>query len=90
MSNYLAVGGVSAVLMSLLNNALTQGGPTTILGGSKAITNQAPDLITTGDNETPLINLFMYYASINPALRNLDLPSMGSDRTAGSAIRPWP
>ncbi|MGA7314743.1 MAG: Pvc16 family protein [Silvibacterium sp.] len=81
MSNYLAVGGVSAVLMSLLNNALTQGGPTTILGGSKAITNQAPDLITTGDNETPLINLFMYYASINPALRNLDLPSMSSDRT---------
>lgn len=81
MSNYLAVGGVTAVLMSLLNNALTQGGPTTILGGSKAITNQAPDLIVTGDKETPVLNIFMYYASINPALRNLDLPSTNAGGT---------
>jgi hypothetical protein len=81
MSNYLAIGGVSAVLMSLLNNALTQGGPTTILGGSKAITNQAPDLIVTGDTETPVLNIFMYYASINPALRNLDLPSTNARGT---------
>ncbi len=43
------------------------------------ITNKAPDLIPTGPDEAPQLNLFMYYASINPALRNLDLPSMGSN-----------
>ena len=32
MSDYLAVGGVSAVLRSLLTTALTSGGPSTILG----------------------------------------------------------
>jgi hypothetical protein len=75
MSDYLAVGGVSAVLMSLLGTALTDGGPTTILGSASAITNKAPDLITTGKDEAAGVNLFLYYASINPALRNLNLPS---------------
>src|SRR5215469_9346775 len=78
MSDYLAAGGVSAVLMSLLGTALTDGGPTTILGSASAITNKAPDLITTGKDEAAGVNLFLYYASINPALRNLNLPSMSA------------
>ncbi len=40
-----------------------------------AITAVSPDLIKTGTNEEPQLNLFMYYVSLNPALRNLDLPS---------------
>ncbi len=80
MSDYLAVGGVSAVLMSLLGTALTDGGPITILGSASAITNKAPDLVTTGKDETAGLNLFLYYASINPALRNLNLPSMSAGR----------
>ena len=75
MSDYLAVGGVSAVLCSILSTALASGGPTTILGPTPGITAVSPDLITTGANEQPRLNLFMYYASLNPALRNLDLPS---------------
>jgi len=75
MSDYLAVGGVSAVLKSLLTTALSQGGPSTILGGASGITNVAPDLIKTGPDESAQINLFLYYASINPALRNLDQPA---------------
>jgi hypothetical protein len=75
MSDYLAVGGVSAMLCSLLSTALASGGPTTILGPTPGITAVSPDLITTGQNEQPRLNLFMYYASLNPALRNLDLPS---------------
>lgn len=75
MSDYLAVGGVSAVLCSLLSTALASGGPTTILGPTPGITAVSPDLITTGQNEQPRLNLFMYYASLNPALRNLGLPS---------------
>ncbi len=76
MSDYLAVGGVSAVLKSLLTTALAQGGPSTILGAAAGITNVAPDLIKTGPDETAQINLFLYYASINSALRNLDQPAM--------------
>lgn len=75
MSDYLAVGGVSAVLCSLLSTALASGGPTTILGPTPGITALSPDLITTGPNEQPQLNLFMYYISLNPALRNLGLPS---------------
>ncbi len=79
MSDYLAVGGVSAVLKSLLATALAAGGPSTILGGAAGITNVAPDLVVTGPDEAAQINVFLYYASINPALRNLDLPSMSAN-----------
>ena len=79
MSDYLAVGGVSAVLKSLLTTALAAGGPSGILGASAGITNVAPDLVSTGPDEAAQINLFLYYASINPALRNLGLPSMGAN-----------
>jgi hypothetical protein len=76
MSNYLAVGGVSAVLRSLLTNALTSGGPSTILGGAaQSITATSPDLVPVGPDEHPRLNIFMYYASFNPALRNQGLPS---------------
>ncbi len=82
MSDYLAVGGVSAVLRSLLTTALTSGGPSALLGSSSpGVTALSPDLIKTGSEEHPQLNIFMYYASINPALRNFDLPSMGAQGT---------
>ena len=78
MSDYLAVGGISAVLRSLLASALTNGGPTSILTTVPAISATSPDLVPTGKDETARVNLFMYYASLNPALRNLNLPSRNS------------
>lgn len=76
MSSYLAVGGVSALLRWLLSNALTPNGPTTLLGGgSPGITATSPDLVQTGADEAPHVNIFMYYASLNPALRNESEPS---------------
>src|SRR5215472_4091052 len=79
MSDYLAVGGVTAVLKALLNTGLSEGGPSTVLVSPPGITNKAPDLIQTGQDEPPQLNLFMYYASINPALRNLRQPSVDSN-----------
>jgi uncharacterized protein (TIGR03437 family) len=84
MSDYLAVGGVSAVLKALLNAGLSEGGPATILVSPPGITNKAPDLIPTGPDEPAQLNLFMYYSSINPALRNVGLPSMNSSGAASS------
>jgi hypothetical protein len=78
MSDYLAIGGVSAVLRSLLTNAAQIGGPASILSAQPAITNLAPDLIETSASEPAQINLFMYSASINASMRNLDLPSANS------------
>ena len=78
MSDYLAVGGVTAVMKALLNSGLSEGGPGTVLHSGPGITNMAPDLITTGPDEPPQLNLFMYYSGINPALRNNNLPSMNS------------
>jgi hypothetical protein len=75
MSDYLAVAGVSAVLRSMLTNALTNGGPTSL---GPLITSNSPDLVPTGASEQPRLNLFMYYASFNAALRNLGLPSTGA------------
>jgi Pvc16 N-terminal domain/IPT/TIG domain len=81
VSNYLAVGGVSAVLRSILTSALTNGGPTSILNSAPKITATSPDLVPTGTDEKARLNLFMYYASLNPALRNLDLPSRNARGT---------
>lgn len=79
MSDYLAVGGVTAVMKALLNTGdNAAGGPPIVLHSGPGITNMAPDLITTGPDEPPQLNLFMYYSSINPALRNNNLPSMNS------------
>ncbi len=75
MSDYLAVGGVSAVLRWLLANALTAGGPSSIIGVSSPVTALSPDLVATGADEQPQINLFMYYASLNANFRNNALPS---------------
>jgi hypothetical protein len=76
MSSYLAVGGVSAVLRWLLTDALTSWGPSGILGGpTHGITVTSPDLVPVGADEQPGVNIFMYYASLNPALRNVGLPS---------------
>lgn len=78
MSDYLAVAGVSAVLKWMLSNALTSGGPSTILTGASGITVLSPDLVTTGTEEQPQVNLFMYYASLNASYRNALLPSRDS------------
>ena len=75
MSDYLAVGGVSAVLRWILANALTGGGPSSIIGVSSPVTALSPDLVPTGADEQPQINLFMYYASLNASFRNNALPS---------------
>ena len=76
MSDYLAVAGVSAVLKWVLYDALMSG-PTTILGGGlSGISALSPDLIATGADEQPQVNLFMYYASRNSSYRNVGLPSL--------------
>jgi len=79
MSDYLAVAGVSAILKQTLIDALSPNGPHSIVDPSKpAVTVGPPDLIATGAEEPVQLNLFMYYASQNPAFRNMCLPQADS------------
>jgi hypothetical protein len=78
MSDYLAVAGVSAILKQTLIDALAVNGPSSILDMAKPVTVGPPDLVVTGTEEPVQLNLFMYYASQNPAFRNMCLPSVDS------------
>jgi hypothetical protein len=75
MSDYLAIGGVTSVLTYLLANSPAAGDLGPVLTATPAITAVSPDMITAGPSEAGQLNLYMYYVSLNAALRNLDLPS---------------
>lgn len=75
MSDFFAVGGVSAVLKWILSNDLSAAGLHTALGSAAGVSVLAPDRVPTGGTEQPQLNLFMYYASLNGSYRNTDLPS---------------
>ena len=78
MSDFFAVAGVTAVLKSMLTNALTSSGINTAFASPASVSALSPDLVGTGADEQPQLNLFMYYASLNASYRNDGLPSRDS------------
>jgi hypothetical protein len=78
MSNALSIAAVSAVLRDLLNNAIIDHGISTTVGSPVSVTVLPPDRITTGDNEQPQLNIFLYHIASNPGWSNFGLPSRGS------------
>ena len=75
MSDFFAVAGVTAVLKSMLTNELTSSGVNAAFATPASVSALSPDLVPTGADEVPQLNLFMYYASFNASYRNNDLPS---------------
>jgi hypothetical protein len=73
MSGALAIAGVTAALKDLLNDGLLNHDLSSL--GSFSVTAQAPDRINTGNNETNLLNVFLYQVTPNLGWRNADLPS---------------
>ena len=73
MSGALAIAGVTAALKDLLNDGLLNHDLSPL--GSFSVTAQAPDRINTGNNETNLLNVFLYQVTPNLGWRNADLPS---------------
>ena len=73
MSGALAIAGVTAALKDLLNDGLLNHDLSSL--GSFTVTAQAPDRINTGNNETNLLNIFLYQVTPNLGWRNADLPS---------------
>jgi hypothetical protein len=78
MSDFFGVAGVTAVLKSLLTNQLTSSGVNAAFSTTASVSALSPDLVPTGSDEQPQLNLFMYYASFNPSYRNDDLPARDS------------
>jgi len=71
MSNYLAIATVTTVLRHLLQSAMNDILPVV------ETTTQRPDKEATVKG--PTINIFLYQVAPNTALRNVDLPTRGSN-----------
>jgi hypothetical protein len=78
MSTALGVAAVTAVLKTILNNGLIEAGLSSIVGGSVTVSSLPPDRISlTGAADPNQLNIFLHQTTLNPALRNLDLPTRG-------------
>ncbi len=74
MSDFLAVAGVSAVLKSILDDALSGSNLSTTLGSAPIVTALAPDRIVVGADEVPQVNLFLYHVNTNRRGATSELP----------------
>ncbi len=81
MSNALAIGAVTAVIRSLLENGLIQQGIATSLGEVPRITTQAPELDggSGSAQSRDRLNLFFCQATTNPGWRNVGMPTRNHD-----------
>src|ERR1043166_9830971 len=73
MSSYLAIATVTAALQQMLQTALGNAVANANVGFSR------PD--AGGGSGAPLVNLFLYQGTPNPAYRNADLPTRRPDGT---------
>ena len=87
MSDFLAVAGVSAVLKSILDDAISGTDLSTALGAPPVVTALPPDRVLSSGKEVPQINLFLYHVNTNPAWRNNELPWYDS---SGQRVRNAP
>jgi hypothetical protein len=80
VSNALAIGAVTGVLKSLLDNRFSDPNISSSLGGTPEITVLSPDIVSPSNSETEgdKLNLFMYQVTPNLGWRNIGLPSHDS------------
>jgi Pvc16 N-terminal domain len=86
VSSPLAIGAASAVLRNLLDNGIVDEVP---LGTTVSVTALAPDLIKLDrPQDPPQLNVFLFQATPNAALRNNMLPSRSAsgDRMANAPL----
>ncbi len=74
MSSALAIAATTAVLRDLLNNGVIQHDLAAAVGVVR-VTTKPPDMIATGPNEQPQLNLFLYQVTPNQGWRNHALPA---------------
>jgi hypothetical protein len=89
MSTALAIAGVSAVLRSVLNDALVAAGLSSIVGGQVTVSSLPPDRVLPASGPDPnQLNIFLYQTSQNSGWRNGAYPSRdsGGNRTSNPPL----
>jgi len=76
VSNFLAIGTVTALLKDLLNEGLVEQQVSDKLNVTVTVEALPPDLIETETNGPTKLNLFLYQVTPNIGWRNMDLPSL--------------
>ena len=76
MSNFLAIGTVTALLKDLLNEGLVEQQVSDKLNVTVTVEALPPDLIEPETNGPTKLNLFLYQVTPNIGWRNVDLPSL--------------
>ena len=79
MSDARAIEAVTETLRGLLDAAVK-----TVVAGASAVSRPPDQVTVTGQD--PLVNLFLYQAEIDPALRNTDPPDVRPGETADPAL----
>lgn len=75
MSSFLALSAVSAVLRGVLQDSVERHNLAALLGAAPEVSALPPDRIAADEGSPDRINLFLFQATENPALRNQDLPA---------------
>lgn len=75
MSSFLAIGGVSSTLRSLLHDRMQL--PTGVTRNDLRITVSTPQEEEDDEADGPRINMFLYRTTENPALKNQMIPGEG-------------
>ncbi|BDI34260.1 hypothetical protein CCAX7_63110 [Capsulimonas corticalis] len=61
MAHSLILASVTAILKNIIENGLVDRAVSTSIGGDAVVSASSPDRITTGADEKPQINLFLYH-----------------------------
>jgi hypothetical protein len=77
VSNFLALATVTAVLKRMLGEALAAGAPGTV--ANAGVTSVRPEAAANGNGDRRGINVYLFQATPNGALRNADLPTRRDD-----------
>jgi hypothetical protein len=88
MSTFLALGAVTAVLRSLIDDSIGRHDLASVLGATPEVSALPPDRIQAGEGNPDRINLFLFQATENAAWRNMDLPARDGrgDRVANPKL----
>ena len=83
MSSALAIAAVTAVLKDLLNNGVIANDLASLAGNPVRVTSKPPDVVLSGQQEEPGLNIYLYHLTPNQGWRNVGLPSHNGDGAGG-------
>ena len=88
MSSPLAIAAVTAVLKDLLNNGVIANDLSSLAGNPVKVTSKPPDVVLSGQQEEPGINIYLYHMTPNQGWRNVGQPARNAngDRTANPPL----